>query len=166
MKTTRPFATAAALVIFAGGCKRDDARPDTVVTVAAPAATAVAAGGSCPRTGHWGDCQLRARLESSGLAPQTTTERVGDLPDVGVSPVLMSLGNAGVAAYFFKDTLARRRAAAALDTLKFIPQGKPVGVLREGTVIESDNALVLLFSRNEHQRERVADAVTAGPPQP
>jgi hypothetical protein len=36
----------------------------------------------------------------------------------------------------------------------------------ETTLIENDNALVLLFSQNEHQRERVADAITAGPPQP
>ena len=36
----------------------------------------------------------------------------------------------------------------------------------ETTVIQSDNVLVLLFSKNEHQRERVADAITAGPPQP
>jgi hypothetical protein len=34
------------------------------------------------------------------------------------------------------------------------------------TLIEDDNVLLLLFSKNEHQRERVADAITAGPPQP
>ena len=36
----------------------------------------------------------------------------------------------------------------------------------EATAIENDNLLALLFSRNEQQRERVADALTAGPPQP
>ena len=159
--------TSTALVLLAAACAKD-AKPaaDTSATAVAPAAAATAAGGSCPRTGHWGDCQLRARLESSGLAPQATTEQIAELPSVGVTPVVLTLGNASLAAYFFPDTLARRKAAASLDTLKFIPQSKPVGILREGTVIENDNALVLLFSKNEHQRERVADAVTAGPPQP
>ena len=36
----------------------------------------------------------------------------------------------------------------------------------ETTVIENDNVLLLLFSKNEHQRERVADVITGGPPQP
>jgi hypothetical protein len=33
-------------------------------------------------------------------------------------------------------------------------------------VIENDNLLALLFSKNEQQIERVSDALTAGPPQP
>jgi hypothetical protein len=78
----------------------------------------------------------------------------------------LMLGNAGVAVYFFPDTMSRHRAAAALDTAKFIPQSRPVSMKAETTRIENDNVLVLLFSRNEHQRERVADAITAGAPQP
>ena len=156
-----------ACAVVALACGNGDSRSaDSTPAAPTPAASAAPTGGSCPRTGHWGECQLRARLESSGLAPQPTTESVGELPSIGVTPVKLSLGNAGLAAYFFTDTLSRHKAAASIDTLKFIPQTKPVGVLREGTVIENDNALVLLFSRNEHQRERVADAVTAGPPQP
>jgi hypothetical protein len=78
----------------------------------------------------------------------------------------LMLGNAGVAVYFFPDTMSRHRAAATLDTAKFIPQTRPVSMKVETTRIENDNVLVLLFSRNEHQRERVADAITAGAPQP
>lgn len=163
----RRIVVGATLVLGLAACKKDDARtPDTTPAAATPATVVAAVGGACPRTGHWGDCQLRAKLEAAGLAPQSTTEKPGDLPDIGVTPVMLSIGNAGLAAYFFPDTLGRQLAAAALDTLKFIPQGKLVGVLREGTVIQNDNALVLLFSRNEHQRERVSDVVTAGPPQP
>jgi hypothetical protein len=36
----------------------------------------------------------------------------------------------------------------------------------ETTAIQSDTLLALLFSRSEQQRERVSDALTAGPPQP
>jgi hypothetical protein len=76
------------------------------------------------------------------------------------------LGNAGLAVYLYSDSTARHAAGAKLDSAKFIPPSREVGMLGEGTAIQSDNVLVLLFSRNEHQRERVADAITAGPPQP
>ena len=36
----------------------------------------------------------------------------------------------------------------------------------QASVIENDNLLALLFSKNEQQIERVSDALTAGPPQP
>jgi len=91
---------------------------------------------------------------------------VGELPALGVNASTLILGNAGLAYYFFSDTLSRHRAAAALDTVRFIPQSKPLTMHGETTVIQNDNLLVLLFSHNEHQRERVSDAVTAGAPQP
>lgn len=121
---------------------------------------------ACPRTGHWSDCQLRLRLEQSGLAPRTTHDKVGDLPSLSVPATTLMLGNAGLAYYVFSDTLLRHGAAASLDTVHFIPQSKPLTMHGETTVIQNDNLLVLLFSHNEHQRERVSDAVTAGAPQP
>ena len=156
---------AGALVLAACGREKPAAR-DSVVAAPVASATPAPTTGTCPRTGHWGECQLRARLDQSGLAPQSTSEKVGDLPSLAVKPVLMKLGNAGLAAYFFADTIARHAAAVPLDTTKFIPQTKPVSLKNETTVIQNDNALVLLFSRNEHQRERVSDAITAGAPQP
>jgi hypothetical protein len=35
----------------------------------------------------------------------------------------------------------------------------------EPTLIASENLLAILRSRSDHQRERVSDALTAGPPQ-
>jgi hypothetical protein len=161
----------AAIVVAAavlGACNRskapaaDSSAAASAVGTSAPQATS----GTCPRTGHWGDCQLRARLGQSGLAPRSTSEKVGDLPTLPVKPTTLMVGNAGVAFYVFPDTLSRRTAAATLDTAKFIAQMRPVSMKSETTLIENDNLLVLLFSKNEHQRERVADAVMAGPPQP
>jgi hypothetical protein len=155
------------IVALLVGCGRDKkSSGDSASAAAAAAAGAQQASGTCPRTGHWGDCQMRARLDQSGLAPRSTSESVGDLPSLSVKPLTLMLGNAGLAAYFFPDTMSRRRAAATLDTAKFIVQTRPVSMKAETTLIENDNALVLLFSQNEHQRERVADAITAGPPQP
>ncbi|MEO8333452.1 MAG: hypothetical protein ABI664_00670 [bacterium] len=164
---TRSAAILIAAVML-GACGREKAAARDSAAAAAPAtATAAkATSGTCPRTGHWGDCQLRARLGESGLAPRATSDKVGDLPPLPGKPTTLTLGNAGLAYYLFSDTLSRRRAAATLDTSKFIPQTRPVSMKSETTLIENDNLLVLLFSKNEHQRERVADAITAGAPQP
>lgn len=109
---------------------------------------------------------MRIRLEQSGLAPQSGSDKVGDLPKLDVKPVALTLGNAGLAFYVYTDTVSRHRAGASLDTAQFIAQTRPVSMKSETTLIQNDNVLVLLFSKNEHQRERVSDAITAGPPQP
>ncbi|MEO7770360.1 MAG: hypothetical protein ABIX19_04975, partial [Gemmatimonadaceae bacterium] len=156
------MAVGAALALSLAACKTDKpASRDSGVAVA-PAVAAPVAQGTCPRTGHWGDCQLRARLDQSGLAPHSTDEDVGNLPKLDVAPVKLKIDNSGLAFYVFADSNARHRAAAGLDTVHFIPQAKPVSLKAETTVIQNDNLLVLLFSKNEHQRERVSDAVTAG----
>jgi hypothetical protein len=163
---SRAAATLAALVLI-GACGRH--KPSTADSASATSTSTAgtpATSGTCPRTGHWGDCQIRASLAQAGLAPRSTSDKVGDLPALDVKPMTLMLGNAGVAVYFFADTMSRHRAAATLDTAKFIAQTRPVSIKVETTRIENDNVLVLLFSRNEHQRERVADAITAGAPQP
>jgi hypothetical protein len=161
-------ATPLIVAALLGACSREKkpAVDSSTVSSAASASAPQATSGTCQRTGHWGDCQLRARLGQSGLAPRSTSDKVGDLPTLPVKPTTLMLGNAGLAFYVFPDTVSRRRAAATLDTARFIAQTRPVSMKAETTLIENDNLLVLLFSKNEHQRERVADAVTAGPPQP
>ncbi len=168
MDVSRRATARVAVAFFLAACGRGKppAADSSSAASASSAGASQVSSGTCPRTGHWGDCQLRARLEQSGLAPRSTTDKLGDLPSLAAKPVTLMLGNAGLAAYFFADTMSRHRAAAALDTAKFIPQTRSISMKAETTLIENDNALVLLFSRNEHQRERVADAITAGAPQP
>jgi hypothetical protein len=155
---------AAALAAAACGGK-EAARSDTAVTTAQSSASPGTPTPECPRTGHWSACHIRKRLEQSGLAPRDTSS-LADLPELGTRPTTIMLGNAGLAYYLFADSTARRTAAARLDTVRFIPQSKPLSMRNEATLIQNDNALVILLSRNEHQRERVADAITAGAPQP
>ncbi len=154
---------------IAAACAKPASRSaDSAANSAASTTSAAASGAAqppCPRTGHWSECQIRTRLEQSGLAPRTATDKP-DLPALTGTPVTLVLGTSPLAVWFYPDTLARRRAAATLDTGKFIPPTRDVSMRGETTVIENDNALALLFSRNEHQRERVSDAITAGPPQP
>lgn len=118
----------------------------------------------CPKTGHWSECQVRERLIRSGLAPRDTT-RAG-LPALGPAPLVYRLGRGGLAVYLFADSGARARAAGTLDTVKYAPASAGPTMLSQAMVIENDNLLGLLFSKNEQQIERVSDALTAGAPQP
>jgi hypothetical protein len=161
----RAAAAVLTLLVACGKDKADSVRDSVTST---PAATTTGTNGvptDCPRTGHWTPCQLKKRLEQAGLAPRDTNG-LADLPTLATKPAEMMLGNAGFAYYLFADSLARHQAAATLDTTRYIPQSTSLTMRNEATRIESDNLLAILLSRNEHQRERVSDAVTAGPPQP
>lgn len=118
----------------------------------------------CPKTGHWSECHVRERLIRSGLAPRDTTHAA--LPALGPAPFVYRLGRGNLAVYIFADSTARTRAAASLDTVKYVRAPRGPTILSQATVIENDNLLGLLFGKNEQQIERVSDALTAGAPQP
>ena len=159
-----------ALLVAAAGCGKPDAPAnDSARPVAEPVAVAGNANAdprkpACPKTGHWLDCQVRERLVRSGLAPRDTSRDA--LPSLGPKPVVHRLGRGALAVYLFDDSATRARAASRLDTVKYVRAPHPPTMLSEATVIENDNLLALLFSKNEQQIERVSDALMAGPPQP
>jgi hypothetical protein len=107
---------------------------------------------------------VRERLIRSGLAPRDTSRDA--LPTLGPAPAVHRLGRGMLAVYLFRDTLARARAAATLDTLTYVPVATGPTMRSEAMVIENANLLALLYSKNDQQIERVSDALTAGPPQP
>ncbi|MFL5617631.1 MAG: hypothetical protein ACJ79A_04460 [Gemmatimonadaceae bacterium] len=133
-------------------------------TAVAEANTRQTRAAACPKTGHWIDCQVRERLIRSGLAPRDTTHEA--LPSLGPAPIVYRLGKGALAVYLFVDSTARVRAAGTLDTVKYVRTPRGPTVLSQATVIENDNLIGLLFSKNEQQIERVSDALTAGAPQP
>ena len=162
----------AATACAKSGPATDSARSTAAAAGASPAAQAAAPGATaqeprkaaCPKTGHWIDCQVRERLIRSGLAPHDTSREA--LPSLGPAPLVLRLGKGGLAVYLFADSTARARAATTLDTVRYVRAERGPTVLSQATVIENDNLLGLLFSKNEQQIERVSDALTAGPPQP
>ena len=159
----------AVIALIPAACGGGDGAPaaDTAKAPASAVASAPGAPGeeACPRTGHWSACHVHERIDRAGLAPRDTTALDG-LPTLDAKPILYHVGRSGLAVYLFADSTARIRAARTLDTTKFVPNTQPMTILSEATVIQNDNLLALLFTKNDHQRERVADALTAGPPQP
>ena len=164
-----------ALAVGAGACgtERSQSVDSTQLPAAATPAPNVATGGGatgdprrppCAKTGHWIDCQVQERLVRSGLAPHDTSRE--ELPALGPAPRFYRLGRGGLAVYLFADSAARARAATTLDTVKYVRGSGGPTMLSRASVIENDNLLALLFSKNEQQIERVSDALMAGPPQP
>jgi hypothetical protein len=107
---------------------------------------------------------VRTRLEQAGVAPRDSS--LENLPRLGPPPIVLAVGTAGLAVYLFSNAGARARAARTLDSTKFIAPAAAPTMRHEATAIQNDNLLALLFTQRDQQRERVSDALSAGPPQP
>ena len=141
---------------------------DTAVATApasATAATSAATGASCPATGLWSQCAIVQRLERAGLVPRVDSTRPTE-PPLRANGVLIHLGTSEVEIYFYPDVQTRERDERTLDQSKYVAYDAPLSMKPLPTLIHSANAIAILHSRNDHLRERVSDAITAGPPQP
>lgn len=105
------------------------------------------------------------RLDRAGLAPRRDTSAVAE-PPLTVGGTLVRVGTGQLELYLYPDAVARQREQRLLDGAQYAPVDAPLTMQALPTLIANANLIVILHSRNEHLRERVADAITAGPPQP
>jgi hypothetical protein len=119
----------------------------------------------CPPTGLWSNCAVFDRLDHAGLAPRrdSSAGRV-DLPPLTAAGSRILLGNSQLDVFVYPDANAREADEKRLDHSKFIEATDEPTLRGEATLIRNVNLLGVLHSRNDHQRERVSDALTAGPP--
>ena len=154
---------AAALLI--AGCSRQDVAP-VKATTAAVDSTLVQGRSDCPATGLWSECQLLYHLERAGVAPKVDS-LAKPAEKLKGRPLIMKIGlNALLEVYIYPNAASRIEDEKTLDRTQFVMDSMPQTINHERTIIESVNLLGLLTSLNNHQRERVSDAITAGPPQP
>jgi hypothetical protein len=106
------------------------------------------------------------RLERAGLAPRPDSTAVAREEPLTSSGLLIRLGSAELEVYLYPDARARSRDVARIDTTRYLGYTEAVSMQRLPTLIQSVNLVAILHSRNDLQRERVGDALTAGPPQP
>jgi hypothetical protein len=137
---------------------------DTATTTAATP-TPPLAPGACPATGSWSDCAVFQRLDRAGLAPRRDSASVTEAP-LTARGALLRLGTSELEIYIYPDARSRERDEALLDRARYVDYAAPLSMKPLPTLIRSVNLIAILHSRNDHQRERVADALTAGPPQP
>lgn len=148
-------------------CARDEAKVAADLPAAAGTTTAVASSAdakpSCPATGSWSECAIIQRLERSGLIPILDSAGATESP-LSTKGLLVRLGRGELEVYLYPDVATREREQARLDSARYLAYTAAVGMEAQPTLISSANALLILHSRNDHQRERIGDAITAGPP--
>jgi hypothetical protein len=141
-----------------GAAGANTTHADTSARAARPAV-------ACPATGNWSECAIFERLDRAGLAPRRDSAAVTE-PPLTNRGVLLRIGASELELYFYPNTKSREGEEAKLDRTKYVDYAAPLTIRHEPTLIHSANLLAILHSSNDHQRERVADAITAGPPQP
>lgn len=166
---------AAFLTILLGACAGDAARDDSsraaVATTAQTTAGATAAASgttakpACPSTGLWAQCAVVDRLDRAGLAPRLDSIAAPTEAPLTARGFLVRVGNSELEIYVYPTVEARRRDIARVDTMRYLGYTEAVSMQQLPTLIQSANLIAILHSRNDHQRERVGDALTAGPPQ-
>ena len=120
----------------------------------------------CPANGQWSECAVFDRLDHAGLAPRRDTSAgVIALSPLTQSGTRLLVGNAELDVFIYPDTARRAQDEARLDRSKYIDATAEPTLRGEATLIRNANLLAVLRSRNDHQRERVSDALSAGPPQ-
>jgi hypothetical protein len=105
------------------------------------------------------------RLDRSGLAPRADSGTVTVAP-FSVPAHRLHVGTSELDVMIYPDVAARERDEKKLDRAAYVEYDAPLGMKALPTLIRSANLIAVLRSRNDHQRERVSDALTAGPPQP
>ena len=122
---------------------------------------------TCPATGYWAKCSVLDRLDRAGLAPHLDSTAATDEKALSGQAFVVKIGStARLEVFLYADSSARIADEKKLDKSKLVGATAPQTILRERTLIENANLVGLLTSINDHQRERVSDALTAGPPQP
>jgi len=161
---------AVALTVAIACGSRDDRRHVAADSLApAPAATQATASppskGKCPANGQWSECAVFDRLDHAGLAPRRDSSGAIELAPLTQKGSRLLVGNSKLDVFIYPDTASRARDEAHLDRSKYIEATAEPTLRGEATLIRNVNLLAVLRSRNDHQRERVSDALSAGPPQ-
>ena len=118
---------------------------------------------ACPATGVWAPCNVFDRLDRAGLAPRHDSTTVTEAPLTPAGTQIL-VGNAKLELYVYPDVRSREREQGKLDKSKYVSFDAPT-MQSQPTLIYNSNLIAILLSRNDHLRERVSDAITAGPPQ-
>jgi hypothetical protein len=156
----------AKLTLLIAACSKPDTSQPASGASSPAAATATTANDSCPATGQWAECSILYRLERSGFVAQVDSSAKPAERTLTGKPLIVTIGcGATLELYIYADSAARVADGAKLDRAHLVSATGQQTIERERTLIESSNVIGLLTSLNGHQRERVSDALMAGPPQ-
>ena len=151
---------ASALVLACAGADSRKAA-DSAAAVAAMQASS-GTGTTCARSATWTPCNLRERLEQSGLVliPADTV----DNGFMHVPDVVWRIGHGELHVFLYADSVAMRRDVSQLDSARAAPPTMMITWIKPPTLITSNNLAVILLSDSGEEIERVTNALTAGLP--
>jgi len=132
---------------------------------AAMGATGVDSISKCPATGLWTECSALKRLDQAGLV---ITRDSAPAQHAGLAKpgLLLHTARGDLQLFFYGDTAARKAAEAGLDRREYIELTDEPTFKNEWTIIRAWNMLGLLRVPSQEERERIWNALMAGPPQP
>src|SRR3954466_14765918 len=159
------LALIAAGFILAGCDSRGSAGVDTSLPVVA-APEPAPGDSSCPGTGLWARCSVLKRLEQTALRVHREQIKPVEEKPLSIKGFEMPIARGDIRVFIYADSDSRRRDEARLDKKEFILPVQEPGFKRERTIVHSANLLVLMNVLNGLSRERIANGLMAGPPQP
>jgi hypothetical protein len=164
LSPSRPLVAATMLLAACGdqAARRTQAIDTTLPIVAA---RDTGTNDDCPVTGLWSQCLLLKRIERMGLTFHVESLSQTTEPHLSIAGRRMPIAHGDISYFIYADTGSRVRDAAKLDSSAFISPSRETGI-RDRTLIANENLLVIMRVFNGANRERLANAIMGGPPQP
>ena len=134
-------------------------------SVATPVITVQPTGNACEHTGLWAACSLERRLKQSGFVVKKLDETPAR-SGFTVKPIVYTLGSSRLEVFIYDTEKSLQGDMQAIDTVTAAPRGTTSAWPSTPVFIRSANLAAVLLTQNQRQAERVALAITAGPPQP
>ena len=153
-----------AALVAACGSSSKPAAFDTSGPIAAAPTTGSRT--DCLTDGLWKECSLLYRLDRSGFGVHAESLTVVHEPRLAIAGRRLLIGRGRVDFFVYADTLSRARDQHKLDSTLFMPPSAAATILKRRTLIANYNLLVLMDVAGDAFRDRIADAIMAGPPQP
>lgn len=155
-----------ALLVLLGGCGGDKAaavdtsQPILAADPPAPGDT------TCPRTGRWALCSVFKSIARAGLNTHSDLAKAVTEEPLSISGTEIPISRGDIRIFLYADSNSRKRDQAKLEHKQFVLPHQEPGFARERTIVPNANLLVLMNVMNSLNRERIANALMAGPPQP
>jgi hypothetical protein len=120
---------------------------------------------SCPHDGKWALCSIVNRLRQAGFVLKPVDSIGARRKGFTVLPAVYSLGQSRLEVFLYADSAAMAKDMMGIDTLVAGPRGAPSQWGDTPPVlVRSANLAAVFLTSSQRQSERLALAITAGPP--
>jgi hypothetical protein len=137
----------------------DTTKPIAAAPAPAPGDT------TCPATGYWARCSIIKSIERAGLNSHADSAKEVTEAPLSIPGFELPLSRGTVRFFVYADSNSRKRDQLKLDTSRFVSPRKDPS-MRKRTLIPIANLIVLMDVMNTRNRERIANSMMAGAPQP